>query len=269
MVARGLRDVDDVPPDRRRDVDLARLLDHLGHARGVGDRSDVGERRAARVARQDLGLDLRRRVADRQPQHEPVELCLGQGVGALVFDRVLGRDDHERGPERVGLGVDRDLTLLHALEQGGLRLGGGTVDLVTQHDVGEDRARLELEVALLLVEDVDARDIGRQQVGGELEPAEGAVDRSSDGLGEHRLADTRYVFDQQVSFGDQRHEGESDLRVLAAHDLLDVGLDLAEALREALPILWSFPYFHDHLRRQTRQSYATSAAIGSRRGLTR
>ena len=37
--------------------------------------------------------------------------------------------------------VDGDLALLHALEQAGLRLRRRAVDLVDEHDVGEDRAR--------------------------------------------------------------------------------------------------------------------------------
>jgi hypothetical protein len=39
--------------------------------------------------------------------------------------------------------VDRDLALLHRLEQRRLRLGGGAVDLVGQQEVGEDGARVE------------------------------------------------------------------------------------------------------------------------------
>ena len=69
---------------------------------------------------------------------EPVELALGQRVGALVLDRVLGGDHHERRVERVGRAVDRDLALLHRLEQRRLRLGRGPVDLVAEDDVGED-----------------------------------------------------------------------------------------------------------------------------------
>ena len=79
-------------------------------------------------------------------------------------------------------------------------------------------------------------------------PAEGAIDRAGDGLGEHRLAHARHVFDQQVSLGDQGDQGEADLRVLAAHDLLDVVLDLVEALRRSAASLVGVPDFHDHLR---------------------
>jgi hypothetical protein len=87
------------------------------------------------------------------PGHEAVALRLGEGVGALHLDRVLGRDHHERRLELVGRAVDGDLALLHALQQRGLGLGRGAVDLVADHDVGEDAARLELELAGVLVED--------------------------------------------------------------------------------------------------------------------
>ena len=61
--------------------------------------------------------------------------------------------------------VDGDDALLHALEQAGLRLRRGPVDLVDGHDVGEDRAGPELEPLLALVVDVRADDVGGQQVG--------------------------------------------------------------------------------------------------------
>ena len=189
------------------------------------------------VAGQDLDLDVRRGVADRQAEHESVELRLGQRVRAFVLDRVLRGDHHERRSQRVGLGVHRDLPFLHALQQRGLRLGAGSVDLVAEHDVGEDGARLELEITALLVEDVHAGDVGGEQVRGELDPAERAVDRSCDGLREHGLADARDVLDQEVPLGHQGDEGQTDLAVLAPDDPLDVRLDLVEACGEPLPIL--------------------------------
>jgi hypothetical protein len=145
-------------------VDLPGLLDHLAHRQGVGDRTDVRQCRTYAVGGEDLGLDLARGVADPDPHHEPVELRLGQRIGPLVLDRVLRRDHHEGRTELVGLGVDRDLTLLHALQERRLGLGARAVDLVPEHDVREDRTGLELEVPALLVEDVHAGDVGRQQV---------------------------------------------------------------------------------------------------------
>ena len=84
-------------------------------------------------------LALGGRVAHRDAHEEPVELRLGQRVGALVLDRVLGGDHHERAGQLVGRAVDRDLRLGHRLEQRRLRLRGGPVDLVGQHDVAEHR----------------------------------------------------------------------------------------------------------------------------------
>jgi hypothetical protein len=72
-------------------------------------------------------------------EHEAVELGLGQRVGALLLDRVLRRQHEERVGQRVVFAADGDLALLHRLQQRGLRLGRGAVDLVGQHDVGEDR----------------------------------------------------------------------------------------------------------------------------------
>ncbi len=148
----------------RGDVDLADDADQLADLRGVGHRLEVLERvvQRVRVEHRDLGgLD---RVAHRHPRHEAVALGLGEGVGALHLDGVLRRDDHERRLELVRRPVDGDLTLLHALQQRGLGLGGGAVDLVADDDVGEDAAGAELELAGVLVEHRDAGDVGGQQV---------------------------------------------------------------------------------------------------------
>ena len=79
-------------------------------------------------------------VADRHPHGEPVELRLGQRVGALVLHRVLGRDHQERALENVRLAVHGDLCLLHRLEQRRLGLRRCAVDLVDEQDVREHRA---------------------------------------------------------------------------------------------------------------------------------
>ena len=105
---------------------------------------------------------------------EAVHLRLGQRVGALLLDGVLGRHDHEERRQLVGRARHGDLPLLHGLEQRRLDLGRRAVDLVGQHDVGEDRPRLEDEAFGRLLAEVHLRagDVGRQQVGGELDPAE-------------------------------------------------------------------------------------------------
>ena len=100
-------------------------------------------------------------IADPHLQHEPVELRLGQRVGALVLDRVLRREHEERLLQRVGGAADGDLVLLHRLEQRGLHLGRRAVDLVGEDDLGEERPLLDVEVLGLLVEDHGPDQVGR------------------------------------------------------------------------------------------------------------
>ena len=100
---------------------------------------------------------LPRRIADADPQQEPVELRLGQRIRALVLDRVLRREDDERRLEQARLALDRHLPLLHRLEQRGLRLRRSSVDLVGEQEVREDRPGPKLEVAELLAVDRRAR----------------------------------------------------------------------------------------------------------------
>jgi hypothetical protein len=230
VVAGGADQVDDVALEGVGHVDGgAAALDHLGDGRRVGHRLQVGQQGGgAAVGLQDLDLRLPGRVADRQLQHEAVALRLRQRVGALVLDRVLGGDDHERHPEVVGDAVHRHLPLLHGLQQGGLGLGGGAVDLVAEDDVGEDRPRLELEVTPLLVVDADAGDVRRQQVGGELDAADRAVDRPGQRLCQHGLADAGNVLDQQVPLGQQGDQRQADHLGLALDHPLDVDPDLVE-----------------------------------------
>jgi hypothetical protein len=49
--------------------------------------------------------------------------------------------------------VDGDLAFLHGLQEGGLGLGRGAVDLVGEQQVGEDRALLEGELGVAGVVD--------------------------------------------------------------------------------------------------------------------
>ena len=125
--------------------------------------------RRVHVAQQDVQLVLGVRVADQQPHQEAIDLRLGQRVGARLLDRVLRGEHDERLGQRARLAVDRDLRLLHRLEQRALRLGRRAVDLVAEHDVGEDRPLAQLELARARRQHVGARDVGRQQVGRELD----------------------------------------------------------------------------------------------------
>ena len=78
-----------------------------------GRRSGFSASRPCSMASSAVGVG----VAHRDARHEAVALGLGQGVRALHLERVLRRDDGERARQHVRRAVDRDLPLLHRLEQ--------------------------------------------------------------------------------------------------------------------------------------------------------
>ena len=59
------------------------------------------------------------------------------------------------------LAADRDLSLLHRLEQRALHLRRCAIDLVGEDEVREHRVERDLELPMLLVEDARADDVGR------------------------------------------------------------------------------------------------------------
>ena len=82
-------------------------------------RSSRSERRVAdagQVEHRQLGGAVG--IADEQLHQEAVELGLGQRIGPLVLDRVLGGQDEERVGQADRLVADGDLAFLHRLQQG-------------------------------------------------------------------------------------------------------------------------------------------------------
>jgi hypothetical protein len=155
-----------------------------------------------------VDLPIAARIAERRAQEESVELGFGKWVCALVLDRVLRRDDEERRLEHMRDALDRDLPLLHRLEQGGLRLRRGAVDLVGQEEVREDRALAELEVAVSLVPDRRSGHVGGHQVGRELNSREAHAEHLRERARRQRLRETRVVLEQDVTVGEKPEEDE-------------------------------------------------------------
>ena len=177
----------------------------------------------AQLILDDANLLVLARVAERGAQEEAVELGLRERERALLLDRVLGREHEERIGQLARDAVDRDLLLRHRLEERRLRLRHRAVDLVDEHDVREDRARPELEVALALVEDRQPGHVGRLQVGRALDArVRRPLDRARDRAGEDRLRRSGHVLEQDVTAAEERREHELDLLRLAEDDGLDI-----------------------------------------------
>ena len=173
----------------------------------------------------------------RMRMQEAVHLRFGQGIGAVVLDGILRGQHHEGLRQRVGVGVHGDLGLVHGLQQRRLRFRRGAVDLVGQDDVGEDRAGLELELLLDLVEDADAHHVAGQHVRSELDALEGAVERMRQGLRQRGLAHAGHVFDQQMAARQQGDQRQLDGFVLAANHAREWRLAIG---RSGKRWLWSW-----------------------------
>ena len=128
--------------------------------------------------------------------------------------------------------ADRHLPLLHRFEQGGLRLGRRAVDFVGQDHVRKDRPRQEPHLALagraVFFDDVGARDVGRHQVGRELNAAERQIQRPGQRADQQRLGQARHAFQQAMPAAEQGDQHLLDHVVLADDHAGELLLDLLE-----------------------------------------
>ena len=78
---------------------------------------------------------------------------------------------HQEGSlQSVGRPVCCDLTFLHGLQQGSLRLRRCAVDLIGQNEIGEDRTGAESHITPSGAGEDRTGDVHRHEVGGELDP---------------------------------------------------------------------------------------------------
>ena len=161
---------------------------HLPHV--ILDLQDVGAAQharrlrppGARRIRHHLHFIVFREIGHDDVEQEAIELRFGQRIGAFELDRVLRGQHEERPLELIGPARGGDVILLHRLEQRGLRLRRRAVDLVGEDDLREDRPLHEPQRAraVILVEDLGAGDVGRHQVGRELDALEAQVENLRD-----------------------------------------------------------------------------------------
>ena len=80
---------------------------------------------------------------------------------------------------------------------------------------------LEVEAGAAGIKNVDAREIGWQQVAGEAHPLELEAESAGKGFGQGGFAYAGQVFDQQMAAGQQAGQGQPHRLLLAQQHLAD------------------------------------------------
>ncbi len=223
---RGADDVDDVAEDLVGDQDLTdggAACRQVGRSRDGPHRRQVARIEPLRMPGEDRDLLVPLGERHIQLEQEPIELRLGQLVGALVLDRVLRGGDDERVGEQPRLAVDADLALLHGLEQCGLSLRWRPVDLVGEEQIGEHGARAELELRGACVVDQRAGDVAGHEVRGELHALEVQLQCRGEGPDEQSLRDAGHALEEHVTAAEKGDHEAADDGVLTDDGLGDLG----------------------------------------------
>ena len=189
------------------------------------DLSDVGALVGGCLAG-DLSFFVEGGVTDEHLEHEAVLLGFGERVGAFLFDGVLGGEYEEGGAEAVDGLANGDLAFLHGFEEGGLGFGGRAVDFVGEDDVVEEWSGYEAEFALsggaIFLEDVGAGDVGRHEVGGELDAGEGHGQAAGDGADHEGFCEPGDAFEEYVALAEEGDQELFDDFVLTDDDTADL-----------------------------------------------
>jgi len=165
------------------------------------------------------------RILHHDLEQETVELRFGQPISSFLLHGVLRGQHHEGLCHRIGLAIHGGLSFFHDLQQGRLRFGRSTVDLIHKDDIAEHGTFLEFEGRLLRIEHRCTEYIGRHQVRRELDAAETGIHAARDEFSGKRLCHTGHPFNEHVTIGQQCGDDEFHHFVLTNDDLADLITD--------------------------------------------
>ncbi len=145
----------------------------------------------------------------------------------------------------MALAADGDLTFLHRLEKSRLHLRRRTVDLIGKDQIGEDRPLLKLELALAAFAEIDfgSGDVGRQQVGGELNARQAGFEVLGQALDRPGFGKPWQTLDKKVTVPEQTKQETLDHRLLTDDRLAD---SFAECL-DVFPVSHSASLCPSHM----------------------
>ena len=183
-------------------------------------------------------------IIDVDLHQEAIELRLRQRVGALLLDRVLRREHMEGAGNVVTIAGDGHVVLLHRLQQRGLGTRARAIDLIGHQQLTEDRAGDEPETALAagtLIQHLAAQDVGRHEIGGELDAAGVEPEHDSHGLDQLGLGEAGKTDQQRVPPAQHGDERLLDHRLLPEDHVADRGLGGGDLRGRRLRLA------HDHI----------------------
>ena len=145
---------------------------------------------------------------------------------------------------------DRDLTFLHRFKQRRLGLWRRSVDLIRQHNVGEQRSLHETEIAMtgrtIFFHDLRAGDVGGHQVGCELNATERKVQRLGQRADHQRLGQTGYSLQHHVTATEQANQDLVDDGLLSDDDLAQLFENFLSSLVQPSGIGFADHFFSRH-----------------------
>src|SRR6476646_5757953 len=106
--------------------------------------------------------------------------------------------------------LNSHLSFRHGFQQSRLSLRRGAVDLVGEDNIRENRTGFPFENSTVLLINRQADHIRRKQVGGELDTLESAIQCASQSVSERGFTDTRNVFDQKMTAGNQSNNRQAN-----------------------------------------------------------
>ena len=159
------------------------------------------------------------RVTQAETHQKTIQLSLRKWAGADLVKAVLGGNDKKRLGQHMAGAVNAHPGRRHRFQQSTLGAGTGTVDLIRQQHLGEQRARLKTEVRLPLIEEVEANEIRGEQIAGEADPLKRQADSPGEGLSKRGLSRPGCVLNQQMPLGQQTADRQTHLILLPQEDL--------------------------------------------------
>jgi hypothetical protein len=120
------------------------------------------------------------------------------------------------------------LPLLHGLQKRALRFRRRAIDLIGEHQLRENGARMEVEAAGAGVVDGDPENVGRQQIAGELDALKAKSQHASQHMGQGRFADPGDILYEQMATRDEAGQREANLLLFAQHDVAGLGNDTVQ-----------------------------------------